>query len=151
MVSISKVSANYTYPNVFRLRKRKLEIMKQIVEAVPRNVKFVHLNELERSPEMFIQGLVGEFNLTVRDGYEPQSPSKVVHTTGESSLLSRLASFTRFFFSPCRHPHARNPPFSSMNSLPYPGGMGLGTEQHRLENRGRIRIQSIRVSNVSRL
>ncbi|KAL3816255.1 hypothetical protein ACHAXA_000194 [Cyclostephanos tholiformis] len=81
VVSISKVSANYTYPNVFRLRKRKLEIMKQIVEAVPRNVKFVHLNELERSPEMFIQGLVGEFNLTVRDGYEPQSPSKVVHTT----------------------------------------------------------------------
>ena len=83
-VSISKVSANYTYPNVFGLRRHKLGIMKQIVEAVPRNVKFVRLNDIERSPEMFIQGLVREFDLTVRDGYEPQPPSKVAHTTGKN-------------------------------------------------------------------
>ena len=102
-VSISKVSANYTYPNVFRLRRHKFEIMKQIVEAVPRTVKFVHLKELERSPEMFIQGLVREFNLTVRDGYEPQSPSKVVHTTGESPPLLRSGSFTRFSFYPMEY------------------------------------------------
>lgn len=89
-VSISKVSANYTYPNVFALRRHKFEIMKQIVEAVPRNVKFVLLKELERSPEMFIQSLVREFNLTVRDDYKPQLPSKVAHTTGESPRISHV-------------------------------------------------------------
>lgn len=81
-VSISKVSANYTYPNVFHLRRHKLEIMKQIIEAVPRNVKFVRLKELERSPEMLIQSLVKEFNVTtVKDGYKPQQPSPVAHKT----------------------------------------------------------------------
>jgi hypothetical protein len=54
-VSISKPSLNYTYPNVFALRKHKLKIMKQIIEAVPRNVKLVRLKEIERSPEKFIQ------------------------------------------------------------------------------------------------
>jgi len=54
-VSISKPSLNYTYDNVFSLRKHKLEIMKQIVDAVPRNVKLVRLKEIERSPEKFIQ------------------------------------------------------------------------------------------------
>lgn len=29
--------------------------MKQIIDAVPRNVKIVRLHELERSPEVFIQ------------------------------------------------------------------------------------------------
>jgi len=94
-VSISKVSANYTYQNVFGLRRHKFGIMKQILEAVPRNVKFVHLKELERSPEMFIQGLVREFDLTVRDGYEPQPPSKVAHTTGKK--------LPWFAFRSCRH------------------------------------------------
>ena len=80
-ISISKVSANYTYPNVFSLRRHKLEIMEQIVEVVPRNVKLVRLNELERSPELFIQGLVKEFSLTVKDGYTPQPKSAVAHGT----------------------------------------------------------------------
>jgi hypothetical protein len=96
-VSISKVSANYTYPNIFGLRRHKFGMMKQIVEAVPRNVRFVHLKELERSPEMFIQGLVREFGLTVRDGYEPQPPSKVAHTTGKSRCV--------VCFRSCRHSH----------------------------------------------
>lgn len=80
-MSISKVSTNYTYPNVFGLRQHKLNIMKQIIEAVPRNVKFVHLKELERSPETFIQSLVKEFNLEIKDGYKPQPASKVAHPT----------------------------------------------------------------------
>lgn len=96
-VSISKVSANYTYPNVFALRRHKFEIMKQIVETVPRNVKFVLLKELERSPEMFIQSLVREFNLTVRDDYKPQPPSKVAHTTGESPRCFARHHLTRVF------------------------------------------------------
>ena len=80
-VSISKVSANYTYPNVFGLRRHKLEIMKQIIETVPRNVKFVRLKELERSPEIFIQSVVKEFNLTVGEEYQAQPASKVAHPT----------------------------------------------------------------------
>lgn len=146
-VSISKVSANYTYPNVFRLRRHKFEIMRQIFEAVPRNVKFVQLKELERSPELFIQSLVSEFNLTVKDGYEPQSPSKVVHTTGESPPLLRSGSFAPSFLILWKFSYPR-PLLSSVNSLPHPDGMGLGAEQDRLEDRGPIRIQSIRMSYV---
>ena len=81
-MSISKVSTNYTYPNgVFGLRKHKLEVMKQIVEIVPRNVKFVNLKEMERNPELFIQSLVREFHLPVKEGYVSQPPSKVTHST----------------------------------------------------------------------
>ena len=81
-MSISKVGTNYTYPNgVFGLRKHKLDIMKQIMEMVPRNVKFVNLKETERSPEAFIQGLVREFHLRVKEGYVPQPPSRVTHST----------------------------------------------------------------------
>ena len=54
-LSISKPSADYTYKNAFALRKHKLQIMKQIIDAVPRNVKLVRLKEIERSPEKFIQ------------------------------------------------------------------------------------------------
>jgi hypothetical protein len=81
-VSISKVSANYTYPNVFELRRHKLQIMKQIIDTVPDNVKLVRLNEVERSPETFIQDLVRAFDLTVKDGYQPQPNSPITHTTG---------------------------------------------------------------------
>ena len=81
-VSISKVSANYTYSNVFGLRRHKLQIMKQIIGAVPHNVKIVRLNEIERGPEIFIQDLVREFNLTVRADYQIQPRSPIVHTSG---------------------------------------------------------------------
>lgn len=81
-MSISKVSMNYTYPSgVFGLRKHKLEIMKQILEIVPRNVKFVNLKEMERSPELLIQSLVREFHLHVKGGYVSQPPSRVTHST----------------------------------------------------------------------
>ena len=54
-VSISKVSKNFTYPNIFRLRRHKLQLMKQIIEVAPQNVKLVRLREIERAPETFIQ------------------------------------------------------------------------------------------------
>ena len=46
---------DFIYKNIFQLRKHKLEIMKQIIDTVPRNVKIVRLHELERSPEILIQ------------------------------------------------------------------------------------------------
>ena len=48
-------TSDFIYKNIFQLRKHKLEIMKQIIDAVPRNVKIVRLHELERSPEILIQ------------------------------------------------------------------------------------------------
>ena len=55
-VSISKPSPhNYTYPNVFALRRHKLQIMQQVIHAMPRNVKLVRLKEVESDPERFIQ------------------------------------------------------------------------------------------------
>mmetsp|Transcript_47602 Transcript_47602/g.101156 ORF Transcript_47602/g.101156 Transcript_47602/m.101156 type:complete len:666 (-) Transcript_47602:73-2070(-) len=106
---ISKVSANYTYPNIFGLRRHKLKIMKQIIETVPRNVKFVRLKELERSPELFIQSLVKEFNLTLKEGYESQPPSKVAHQTvcltpAEWDAAQKAVDWSieaEFGFSPC--------------------------------------------------
>ena len=81
-ISISKVSAyNYTYPNVWALRRHKLSIMKQIIDAVPRNVKFVRLKEFEKYPELLMQGIVNEFNMTVKENYEAQPPSQVSHST----------------------------------------------------------------------
>ena len=108
-VSISKVSENYTYPNVFGLRRHKLQIMRQVIETVPRNVKFVRLKELERSPEGFIQSVVNEFNMPVKDGYIPQQPSKVAHPTVCLTPDEWVAAQNRidwkleaeFGFSPC--------------------------------------------------
>ena len=80
-ISISKVCANYTYPNVWALRRHKLSIMKQIIDAVPRNVKFVRLKEFEKYPELLMQGIVNEFNMTVKENYEAQPPSQVSHYT----------------------------------------------------------------------
>ncbi|KAL3800762.1 hypothetical protein ACHAW5_002476 [Stephanodiscus triporus] len=53
--NLSFVSEEFTYRNIFHLRRHKLKLMTQIVDAVPRNVKIVRLNELELSPEMFIK------------------------------------------------------------------------------------------------
>ncbi|KAL3808244.1 hypothetical protein ACHAXA_006520 [Cyclostephanos tholiformis] len=53
--NLSFVSREFTYRNVFQLRRHKLGIMKQIMDAVPRNVKIVRLHELELSPEMFVK------------------------------------------------------------------------------------------------
>ncbi|KAL3787593.1 hypothetical protein HJC23_000081 [Cyclotella cryptica] len=78
--NLSFVSHEYTYRNVFQLRRHKLMLMKQIMEAVPRNVKIVRLHELERSPEIFIQNLVQEFNLQLKIGYNVQHPSPRIHT-----------------------------------------------------------------------
>jgi len=46
---------DFMYKNIFKLRKHKLMIMRQIMDTVPRNVKIVRLHELEKSPEIFIQ------------------------------------------------------------------------------------------------
>ena len=47
------------------------------------------------------------------------------------------------------------PPSASLsscwNSMPHPRGMGRGAEQHRLEDRVRVRLRTVRVPNVPRL
>ncbi len=81
MYSISKPSANYTYPNVFALRRHKLKLMKQILDVAPHNVKFVRLNEFERGPGLFIDNTVKEFDLKVKANYTKPDPSIYSHTT----------------------------------------------------------------------
>jgi hypothetical protein len=56
--NLSFVSDEYTYRNVFDLRRHKLGIMRQIMNAVPRNVKIARLHELELSPEIFVKASV---------------------------------------------------------------------------------------------
>ena len=53
--NLSFVSKDFVYRNVFELRRHKLQLMKQIVDMVPRNIKIVRLHELELSPELFLQ------------------------------------------------------------------------------------------------
>lgn len=53
--NLSFVSKDFIYRNIFELRRHKLQLMKQIVDIVPRNVKIVRLHELELSPELMIQ------------------------------------------------------------------------------------------------
>lgn len=81
LYSISKPGANYTYPNVFALRRHKLKLMKQILDVVPHNVKFVRLNEFERGPGLFIDNTVKEFDLKVKANYTKPPPSIYSHTT----------------------------------------------------------------------
>lgn len=78
--NLSFVSDDFVYDNVFALRRHKLQLMKQVMETVPRNVKIVRLHELERSPETFIQNLILEFQLTLKEGYQAQLPSPRIHT-----------------------------------------------------------------------
>jgi len=78
--NLSFVSEDFVYRNVFQLRRHKLLVMKQIIDAVPRNVKIVRLHELERSPETFIQNLILEFGLKRKPDYHRQRPSKRIHT-----------------------------------------------------------------------
>eukprot|EP00986_Skeletonema_menzelii_P019901 scaffold29536_cov160-Skeletonema_menzelii.AAC.2 len=81
LYSISKPGDNYTYPNVFALRRHKLKLMKQILEVSPHNVKFVRLNEFERGPGLFIDNTVKEFDLKVKVEYTKPPPSNYSHTT----------------------------------------------------------------------
>lgn len=67
--AISKPGTNYTYRNVFALRRHKLKLMKQILDVVPQNVKFVRLNEFEQGPDSLIDDLVKEFSLKVKEEY----------------------------------------------------------------------------------
>jgi len=67
------------YRNVFHLRKHKLEIMKQIIDTVPHNVKIVRLHELELSPEMFITNIVQQYNLSLKEHYQLRKPSAKKH------------------------------------------------------------------------
>ena len=53
--------------------------MKQIMDAVPRNIKVVRLHELERAPHVFIHNLAQEFNLTIRKQYKKALPSEKMH------------------------------------------------------------------------
>ena len=52
--NLSFVGDEFIYRNIFHLRRHKLMLMKQIIDAVPRNVKIVRLHELERSPDTFV-------------------------------------------------------------------------------------------------
>ena len=52
---VSSKGGDFMYRNVFELRRHKLQLMKQILDMVPRNVKIVRLHELELSPESMIQ------------------------------------------------------------------------------------------------
>lgn len=58
--NLSFVSGEFTYRNVFHLRRHKLGLMRQIIDAVPRNVKVVRLHELELSPVMFVKASIDE-------------------------------------------------------------------------------------------
>ena len=110
--SISKPGTNYTYPNVFALRKHKLRLMKQIIDIAPHNVKFARLNEFERGPGLFIESLVKEFDIKVKAEYQTPNSSSYSHTTtcltpeewtaAQSEIDWRLEAY--FGFSPhdCR-------------------------------------------------
>eukprot|EP00586_Coscinodiscus_wailesii_P008497 CAMPEP_0172523374 /NCGR_PEP_ID=MMETSP1066-20121228/293629_1 /TAXON_ID=671091 /ORGANISM="Coscinodiscus wailesii, Strain CCMP2513" /LENGTH=157 /DNA_ID=CAMNT_0013306445 /DNA_START=686 /DNA_END=1157 /DNA_ORIENTATION=+ len=71
----------FTYSNVFELRRHKLDIMKQIMDAVPHRVVVVHLNVVERAPEFLIRDLVKQFNLDLAPNYVVQNQSKHAHST----------------------------------------------------------------------
>ncbi|KAL7524726.1 hypothetical protein ACHAWF_001060, partial [Thalassiosira exigua] len=76
----SFVGKEFVYEDIFHLRRHKLLLMRQIIDNVPRDVKLVRLHELERSPETFIENLVQEFKLKVKQKYKPRRRSDNIHT-----------------------------------------------------------------------
>ncbi len=54
-LSILSKNNDFIYRNIFELRRHKLQLMKQIVDIAPRNVKIVRLHEVELSPELMIE------------------------------------------------------------------------------------------------
>lgn len=78
--NLSFVSKDFIYRNIFELRRHKLLLMKQIIDAVPRNVKIVRLHEFERSPETFVKNLIPEFSLKTKERRNRERPSNKIHT-----------------------------------------------------------------------
>lgn len=72
---------NFSYRNVFALRKHKLRLMQQLMEAVPHRVHIVHLKVVERAPEALVERLQHQFGLFVNTTtHKPLKPSRKPHS-----------------------------------------------------------------------
>lgn len=73
---------NYTYDNVFALRRHKLRIMWQLIQAVgPHRVKVLHLQSFEAVPGLLVQDLVKQFGLQVATDYKEPLQSDKLHSS----------------------------------------------------------------------
>lgn len=63
------------YDDIFDMRRRKLLLMKQIIDAMPRHSKILRLGEFELNPDAFVMDLVTEYNFKTREQYKPNLPA----------------------------------------------------------------------------
>lgn len=62
------------YDDIFDMRRRKLLLMKQIIDLMPRHAKILRLGEFELNPDAFVLDLMTEYNFKTRDQYNPSIP-----------------------------------------------------------------------------
>ena len=78
---LGNYTTDFSYRNVFALRKHKLLLMQQLMEAMPDRVHIVHLKTVERAPEALVERLRQQFGLFVNTTtYRSPRPSKKPHS-----------------------------------------------------------------------
>jgi len=72
---------NYTYANLFELRRHKLELMRTLIELFPHRTKILNLRQFELDADVSIGQITKQFKLQVSNGYQqfPEQPSELVH------------------------------------------------------------------------
>jgi hypothetical protein len=65
----SKSEHKLRYDDIFDMRRRKLLLLKQLIDVVPRHAKILRLGEFELNPDAFVMDLVTEYNFKTRDRY----------------------------------------------------------------------------------
>lgn len=79
---------DFTYSDVFALRRRKLHYMTQIMSVAPNRVKIVHLKSMEKAPGLFIDDLATEFNLTISAKYLQNQMKQTTRLHGTTCLTN---------------------------------------------------------------
>lgn len=72
----------YTYQDVFALRRHKLQLMKQVMDTLghtSNRFAIHHLHNVEAGPHQFLQTLSQNHELAVNLRYRPQKPSQKAH------------------------------------------------------------------------
>lgn len=67
---------DYSYHKIFALRTHKLRLMMQLIKLHPHNIQVVHLNDVAKRSEVFIQELVDTFGLELYPRFNTSFPRR---------------------------------------------------------------------------
>ena len=71
---MSKGTVRRRYDDIFDMRRRRLLLLKQVMDAMPRRIKVLRLGEFDLNPDVLVKDLIKEYGLVAIDNYAPASP-----------------------------------------------------------------------------